>query len=131
MFVRNHHIDERMELTRMFENQDAAKITSAYADSRINFSWNDYVTLGENIVFTLGSYDIFLSVSPFSFSVVTMLLSISTGVSRMNNSFQEPIFEDYECAFHEDYYCKEEEQCDSEVESEDDGWLGTENQWCP
>ena len=46
MFVRNQHIDERIELTCIFENQDAAKITSASADSRINFSWTDYVTLG-------------------------------------------------------------------------------------
>ena len=128
MFVRNQHIDERMDFTRMFENQDAAKITSASGDARINFSWNDYVTLGDNIVFTLGSNDIFLSVSPLSFSVVTMLLSISTGVNRMNNSFQEPIFEDYDCPFHAEYFCKEEEQCDSEVVSEDDGWPGTENQ---
>ena len=35
MCVRNQHIDEQKELTRMIENQDATKITSALADSRI------------------------------------------------------------------------------------------------
>ena len=35
-----------------------------------------------------------------------------------NNSYQEPILEDY--------YCREEERCDSELESEDDEWAGTE-----
>ena len=35
MCVRNQHIDEQKELTRMIENQDATKKTSAIADSRI------------------------------------------------------------------------------------------------
>ena len=39
-----------------------------------------------------------------------------------NNSYQEPILED--C------YCGEEERCDSELESEDDEWPGTENHRC-
>ena len=40
MFVRNQHIDELNELnTCELESQDATKITSASADTRINFSW--------------------------------------------------------------------------------------------
>ena len=39
MFVRNRHVDEQDALNLCeFENQDATKITSASADSRINFS---------------------------------------------------------------------------------------------
>ena len=39
MFVRNQHTDEQQELNMCeFESQDATKITSASADSRINFS---------------------------------------------------------------------------------------------
>ena len=80
---------------------------------------------GENIVFVFGSYDHFSQCFTFFFSpsFVTMSSSKPIGVGRMNNSYQEPIFED--C------YCKGEEQCDSEVESENDGWLGMENHWCP
>ena len=47
----------------------------------------------------------------------------------MNNLYQEPILEDYVCPLL-DYNCKEEEQCDSEVEGEDDEWLSTESHWC-
>ena len=60
------------------------------------------------------------SVSP---SIVAKPTSRPTGICRMNNLYQEPI--------PGDYYCKKEEQCDSELESEDDGWPGTENHWCP
>ena len=42
-----------------FENQGATKITSALADSRIQFLLDDDVTFGENIVLVLASYDHF------------------------------------------------------------------------
>ena len=45
--------------------------------------------------------------------------------------YHEPILEDYDCPILEDYHCKEERQCGSEVEGEEDGWLSTENRWCP
>ena len=71
---------------------------------------------------------IFLSVSPsFSPGFLTMSSSAPTGVGRVNNSYQEPMLEDNGCPFLEDYFRNEEEQCDSEVESQDDGWPGTEN----
>ena len=52
-----------------------------------------------------------------------MPTSRPTGICRVNNLYQEPILEEYDC--------KEEEQCDSEHEGEDDGWPGIENHWCP
>ena len=67
----------------------------------------------------------------FSTSFVTMPSSKPTCVGRVNNLYQEPFFEDYDCPLVEDYYRKKEEQCDFEVESEDDGWRGTENHRCP
>ena len=48
-----------------------------------------------------------------SLSVVTMPTSRPIGVCRVNNLYQGPLLED--C------YFKEEEQCDSELEGEDDG----------
>ena len=68
------------------------------------------------------------SVSP---NVVTMPTSRPAGVCRVNNLNQEPSLEDYDCPILEDYFCKEKEQYDSGLESEDDGWPGTENHWCP
>ena len=57
--VRNQHIDELNELnTCELESQDATKITSASADTHINLL-DDDVTVGENIVFVLGSFDNF------------------------------------------------------------------------
>ena len=97
-----------------FESQDATKITSALADSSI-YLFTKMMKLYMTIFLSVSS-----CVSP---SVVTMSTSRTTGICRMNNLYQEPILEDY--------YCKEEEQCDSELEREDDGWLGTENHWCP
>ena len=48
-----------------------------------------------------------------------------------NNSCHEPILEDYDRPFLEDYHRKEGVQCDSEAESEDDGCRGTEDHWSP
>ena len=45
---------------------------------------DDGVTFGGKIVFVLGSYDHFLSVSPFSSSDVTMSSSKPIGVGRVN-----------------------------------------------
>ena len=95
------------------ESQDATKIFSALPDSSI-YLFTKMMTLYITIFLSVSS-----SVSP---SVVTMPTSRPTGICRVNNLYQEPILEDY--------YCKEE-QCDSELEGEDDGWLGTENHWCP
>ena len=99
-----------------FESQDATKKKkSALADSSIYLSRKMMTLYMYMVVIT-----IFLSVSSsVSPSVVTMPTSRPTGICRMYNLYQEPILEDY-C-------CKEEEQCDSELESEDDGWPGTEN----
>ena len=128
---RNQKIHEQKEFNLFeFESQDATKRSFASADSRTNSLLDDYVTLGENIVFVLGSYDNFSQCFIFSLSTVTMSWSNLTGVSRMNYSYQEPNFETYACPFLEEYDCKDE-GCDSEVESEDDEWPGTENQWCP
>ena len=41
------------------ESQDSTKVTSASADSHVNFSWVIMSFLGENIVFVFGSYDHF------------------------------------------------------------------------
>ena len=64
--------------------------------------------LGETKVLVLGSLDQFLSV-PTSFSQLGEHVIIKTDWCD----------------------CKEEEKCDSEVESEDDGWLDTEKHWSP
>ena len=66
---------------------------------------------------------IFLNVSPFSPSLVTMSSSEPIDVGRMTNWYHEPMSEDDDR--------KDEGQCDSEVKGEGDEWLGTENQWCP
>ena len=50
---------------------------------------------------------------------MTMSTSRLTDVCMTNNSYQESDLEDS--------HCKAEEQYDSEFESEDDEWLGTEN----
>ena len=74
MFVRTH---------TCFENQDATKITSALADSRINVSWTMVSFLVRTLCLCLVLMSIF-SVSPFSPSFVTMLSSKPIGVDRMN-----------------------------------------------
>ena len=89
----------------IFESQDATKITSALADSCI-------------YLFTM-----MIRLYLCMVVVVTMPTTRPIGVCRVNNLYQEP--------FLEDCYFKEEEQCDSELKGEDDGWLGTENTWCP
>ena len=60
-----------------------------------------------------------------------MSSSAPTGAGRVNILYQKPMFEKYGCPFFEDYLRKKEKQCDSEAESQDDGWPGTENHWCP
>ena len=101
------------------ESQDATKITYALADPRI-YSSMKMMTLDMHMI----AITICLSVTPsFSSSVVLMSTSKSNGVCMTNNSYREPILED--CC------CKEEDECDSELESEDDGWSGTENHRCP
>ena len=72
-----------------------------------------------------------MSDPPFSPNVVTMPTSRPAGICRVNNLNQEPSLEDYDCPILEDYFCKEGEQYVSGLESEDDGWPGTENHWCP
>ena len=97
------------------------------------FFFDDGAIFGENFVFVRGLVlkTISLSVSQsFSPSIVRMSSSKPTGVGRVNFLYQEPIVEDYDCPFLGDCNRKESEQCDSEVEGEDDGWHGTENQWC-
>ena len=108
--------------TMNFESQDATKISCAIADSSI-YTFMEVMTLDITIFLSFSS-----SVSPI---FVTMRTSRPTGNCGLNNLYQEPIFEDYDCSILEDYYCKEERQCDSELESEDGGWLGTESHWCP
>ena len=78
------------------ENQDATKITSALADSRIYFSWTMVSFLVRTLCLCLVLMTIFLSVSPFSPSFVTMSSSKSVGVGRVNKWYQKPIREDDE-----------------------------------
>ena len=89
-----------------FESQDATKITSASADTRINFSWMIMSLWVTALCLYSVLMTIFLSVSPFSPSVVTMSSSDLIDAGRVSNWYQEPV-------------------------SEDDEWPGTENQWCP
>ena len=77
-------------------------------------------------MFAFGSYDMF-SVFRFPLNLVTMSSSSPSDVGRKNNSCHEPILEDYDRPFLEDFHCKDEEPCYSEAESEDDGCSGTEN----
>ena len=80
----------------------------------------------------MNAFTNFLSVSPsFSSSVRTMLTSRLAGVCMTNNSYQKSVLKDYDCPFFGDFHCKEERQYDSDFESEDDEWHGTENRWCP
>ena len=105
--------------SRDSESQDATEKSSTLAGSR-NYSLMKMMTL----YISLGAKTISLSVSPsFSSSVMTMSTSRCTGVCMTNHSCRESILEEY--------YCKEEKQYDSELESEDDEWTGTENHWCP
>ena len=78
-------------------------------------------------MFVFGSYDKFSQCFAFSPNLVIMSSSSPIDVGRTNNSCHEPILEDYDRSFLEDYHCKEEVQCDSVAESEDDGCVGIEN----
>ena len=85
MFVRNLHIDELKELnTCEMESQDATKITSADADSRIYSSWTIVPFLVKTLCLCLVLMTIFLCVSPFSPGLVTMSSSKPIGVGRVN-----------------------------------------------
>ena len=65
LFVRNQHIDEQTELnTCKLNSQDARKITSALADSRIKISWLVMWLLVRTLCSCLALMTIFLSVSP-------------------------------------------------------------------
>ena len=99
-----------------FESQDATKITSAFADTSI-YPFTKMMTLYMCMVVIIISLCLILRFSQCSDNADIT----STGICRVNNLYQEPILEDY--------HCKEEEQCDSELE--DDGWPGAENHWCP
>ena len=55
-------------------------------------------------------------------SLVTISSTKPTGVGRVNSSYQEPVFKDFDRPFLEDYNRKEEEQCDSEIKNENVGW---------
>ena len=74
MFVRTH---------TYFENQDATKIPSALADSRICSSWTMVPILVRTLCLCLFLMTIFC-VSPFSSSSVTMSSSKPIGVCRVN-----------------------------------------------
>ena len=76
----------------IFESQDATKKTSALKESSI-FLFMKMMTLDSS------------SVAP---RVVTMPTSRPTGICRLNNLYQDPVLEDY--------FCKEEEHSDSELE---------------
>ena len=77
MFARNQPCGVKNELNMCeFQCQDATKITSASADSRINFSWM--------LSLCLFLMTIFLGVSPFSPSFGTMSSSLPSGVRRVN-----------------------------------------------
>ena len=82
-----------------FENQDATKITSALADSRIYFSWTMVSFLLRTLRLCLVLMTIF-SVSPISPSFVTMSSSKPIGVGRVNrwtrNSAERLENHDYE-----------------------------------
>ena len=85
MFVRNQHINEQNELNMCeFESQDATKITSASADSRINFSWMMMSRCVRTLCLCLVLMTIFLSDSSFSLSLVNMSSSNSSGAARVN-----------------------------------------------
>ena len=66
------------------KGQDTTKITSASADSRIGFSWKMVSFLVRTLCLCLVLMTIFLSVSPFSPSLVTMSSSAPSGVRRVN-----------------------------------------------
>ena len=54
------HTEQQNELnTCEHKNQDATKITSAFADSRIPFCWSVMTMFGENVVSVLDSYVFF------------------------------------------------------------------------
>ena len=82
-----------------FENQDATKITSALADSRIYFSWTMVSFLLRTLRLCLVLMTIF-SVSPISPRFVTMSSSKPIGVGRVNrwtrNSAERLENHDYE-----------------------------------
>ena len=60
MFVRNQHVDAQKELhTCELESQDAARITSALADSRIQFSWSVMSTLVRTLCLCLALMTLF------------------------------------------------------------------------
>ena len=100
-------------------SQDATKMTSAIEDTTI-YLFTKMMTLYMYMVAITIPRSVSSSVSP---CVVATPTSKPTGILRMKNLCQEPISE-YD-------YCKEEEQYDSELEKEDDGWPGTENHWSP
>ena len=74
-----------------FENQDATKITSALADSRIFFSWTMVSFFGENIV--LGSYDHCWCFTFFSQPIGVGRVNRWTRSSdqRLENYYYEPL----------------------------------------
>ena len=67
-----------------FKSQDATKITSASADSRIDFSWTMMSFLVRTLCLCSVRMTIFLNVSPFSPNIVTMSSSKPIGVGRVN-----------------------------------------------
>ena len=85
MFVRNQHRGEQNELIMCeFESQDATKIMSASADSRINFSWVIMSFWVRPWCLCLVLLTIFLNVFLLSPSLVTMSSSPPSGVHRVN-----------------------------------------------
>ena len=76
MFAETQHTEQQNELhTCEHKNQDATKITSAFADSRIQFCWSVMTFCGENVVSALDPHVLFLSVALPSSSFVTMISS--------------------------------------------------------
>ena len=86
MFAGTQRTKEQKELnTCKRKGQDTTKITSASADSRIEFSWKMVSFLVRTLCLCLVLMTIFLSVSPFSPRLVTMSSSAPSGVRRVNS----------------------------------------------
>ena len=85
MFVETQHTKEQKELnTRKRKSQDTTQITSASAGSRIKFSSKIMSFLVRTLCLCLVLTTIFISISPFSHSLVTMSSSAPSGVRRVN-----------------------------------------------
>ena len=88
MFVETQQQKKQKTLkTCKLKGQDATKITSASAHSHIKLSWKTMSLLVRTLCWCLVIMTIFLSVSPFSPSFVTMSSSAPSGVRRSENFY--------------------------------------------